>query len=290
MGGQISVAQKDEIIKTVNKNTSNTMISKSQKSATSINGSQLIKIKGIKCQGNINFSNISQKFVSQVDVQKMMTDISQTEFQNIIKNTIEQSAQSVQKTISALSGSLAVSQDIQRLKNETINETLRNYSYNDFKEDVLGVSNFQELIIEDVESKGGDCNFSNISQNLQMDILSKKITENIIKNFDKVLTQNNISQESSSKQLTEAKSIISDFFKGLTGLISAYIIPLVVGGVILVAVIGIILWKSGALNVLTNTFAEIAKEQSSAYVEKQSSSPFGFGGGELFGDEDTDYY
>ena len=274
--GQGDCSDKTNIIsktlnRSLNENIKNTMVSIKDTTGAQLSGSQVIDIGSIKLKAcRLEISGISQKMIAKYSFTQMSSRVSETQFKNQMKASVQRSVDANQDVKRALMGGAGGDVTVQ---NETLNENINristSFSYNDFKALTLEMDNKQLLGLKNVEI---DCtgmppeyavfNLNNINQDILMDVMVKKMSSDITKEATAILNEMEERSETSVIQKTEATSIgaeigtaaggigagIGAAASGVgSGLGMAFAIPImiIVGLILFVVLIGVIIKSMG---------------------------------------------
>lgn len=250
MGNQTSTQTAASVFnQTVSNYLSTTFINISRTNQSVISGSQSINISNLKCGGNLVISGITQKAVSTINTQALSQIVNSSQLQNILTSAVTQGANAIQN---ASSGSLAtanISQsDITALTNSNISNVAQSYKYSDFQADLSNINQIQSTNISGLVV-AGECNISNISQDMVLENLAKTITDRLTQQVTDIANSTTLGQTSSSQQsaattgvFQDLGSMFSDIGNIFTGPVKTFIIAAAV--VLLFIVILLIAWRS----------------------------------------------
>lgn len=232
---------------TLNEHIKNQMINKNTTSNFMTGASQNLTIKGLTCGGNINISNIEQKAILSINFNSLDQSVDQNTFNNMMKNaveaTIERNNDIKQEFASA---GADINQQTTNISNN-ISRVVSNDVYNDFKTTIAKMKADQDIGIIDVSSTG-NCNISNIKQDIQLDMIVKTISDKMTENFNKVIQENKDKLDEKNKNKIESTGFFGDLGRGLAGLVDSFTGPfkwiaILIGVAIIVSVLGVAVWR-----------------------------------------------
>ena len=180
--------------------------------------SQVIDISGLVCQGDFNFSNITQRSVIRYDLSKINTSASYNQVKSSISagvsNALNSSA-SVRKGALSLAGDMGVSNENEAV-GKLVNRITNSYTYDNFSNDVMSLNSNQVISVKNIIAKTGDCNLNNLDQRIVLKALASQISQTISQNTIEALTKSSISQTTTTKTDYTQTGILQDFFTGLS--------------------------------------------------------------------------
>lgn len=224
----------------VTENIRNTLIEISSTNAGVIEGTQTINISDLKCR-TLRISGITQKNISKVNFSNLSDVMTEERLQSMLTSAVKQTAETDQDVNAAFMSGATDNSDATITKNRNINRVVSNYKLSDFRANLAELSGKQLINIANNEVDT-DCDISNLSQTLELDVLAANIGESLTKSFADVVLDAESEQDSKTSQDNEAGGIgdvISAFFSGLSGLLGGwalYLIALIVVVIVLVFV------------------------------------------------------
>lgn len=216
MGDCGSTVTIKEFNETVNENLTQTMISKVRQTSGAATGTQAITFKNIRCDGDINIGNISQKMVVTYNFKRIMETTDETQFKNMIKNAVVQGANASTKTKAEFMGPGAPSNANVETTNRNVTRVVDSYTYNDFTNDVNQAIAAQEMNFIDLRGKK-NCNFENISQDINLQMFISQMSDQVTRRFSDLVSENEAKQKGKGDAESESQGI----FSGLGGMIES---------------------------------------------------------------------
>lgn len=215
----ISRAVSENVQQTVNSAVVN-MVSSTN---AALSGNQVIDINGINCAGSINLSGISQKSVIKYNLSRVNTSQNYQTVRSSIAAGIENalnSDTSIKKGALSLATDMGVTNEAEAVS-RVVNQVANSYTFNQFSNDVTQINNSQTVSIKNAMNRTGDCDLSNISQSIVLDVLSKQIAESVSKSITDMLTKSKTYQSATTKTDYTQTGVLQDFFSGLSNLFSS---------------------------------------------------------------------
>jgi hydrogenase maturation factor len=222
----VTEAFSKSVVETLN----SSFISIAQTSVSSIIPTQTISIAVKSSSGAINIGGIQQKVVANIDVQKFLTQVSETQLSAMLESSIEASAKENQAVENGLTigASSADNSSSMSVRSENINRIVNSYSYSQLISDVQSILTAQTITIS-AESDSGAIDINGISQFVQVEILSKQVADVMTKTFSDIVSSSDVSATKVTDQTASS------------GLSSTAIIMIVII-VIIVILLGLIVY------------------------------------------------
>lgn len=224
----------------------NTFVNISRQSSNVVSTSQTIDFSGITCYGKANFSGISQTATSTINTSVLSQTINQSTLQSTLESTLKQVSDSNQDVKSGFLAGPAKAADTTTTINNNIHDVASSYTYNDFQNDLQAINAAQKINFRGLTIYG-DCNFSDISQNLVLYSLSSNISKKLTDTFYNMLNSANLNQESSANQTVTSNGplealgdMIGNIFGAWTGAIVSGIIAVIFLIFLVIIIIAII--------------------------------------------------
>ena len=189
----------DVINQTLSENINKQLVKIAQRSVSTINATQFIKIIA-KAGRDANISNVKQKMVMNIDIKKFIDNVDETTLKSIMTTSLEASAKDSQ-TVNhqlILGASLSSNSSKASVMNSAINRVVNSYTHEQFIEDVQNVLGSQTIEIP-VEA-GRDVNVSDISQYVQVELLSSHISKAMAKTIMDVSTESSTTAKKETSQ------------------------------------------------------------------------------------------
>lgn len=217
---------------------------------------QVFRLKNLRCGGNLNMSNISQKAVMSINYSSLDKAIDENTFKDMQEQAIKQAVESNDEIKTEfMSGGGADINETSKIVSTNIREVRDSYTYNDFKSFINQMKVSQEIDMGNFDI-GKDCNINNISQTIQIDIIANEIAEKMSKAFTDLAQKNESSSTAKAQTKIESTGFIGDLGRGIKGIMTGLglglVAPLIIGvvGFLLLAGVVIIIMamkkKSGA--------------------------------------------
>ena len=245
MGDCGSTVTIKEFNETVNENLTQTMISKVRQTSGAATGTQAITFKNIRCDGDINIGNISQKMVVTYDFKRIMETTDETQFKNMIKNAVVQGANASTKTKAEFMGPGAPSNANVETTNRNVTKVVDSYTYNDFTNDVNQAIAAQEMNFIDL--RGKNCNFENISQDINLQMFISQMSDQVTRRFSDLVSENEAKQKGEGTAESESQGVFSgvgtlvESVGTMVGNIFSAPILLILGIILFVVMIGMVI-------------------------------------------------
>ena len=175
----------------VNESLTQQLTSISRQSSGNVDVYQNLKFKNITCGGDFIVRGISQKQVVKYDFNRISEVVNSTELQKILTNAAVAATEKDQAVKAEFLSFGASTSDETRNYQENISRVVNSYTYTDFTNDVLQAKAAQEIGFDTIEA-GGNCDFSNISQDIHLQIIVRQIASNMTKMFEQIVQENKI--------------------------------------------------------------------------------------------------
>lgn len=221
----------NNVVQTFNQNLteklSSSTIIKNTSAAAVMTSTQNIDLSGLEFDGcqSVNISNITNKAVIKYDFNMMAKNITQSQFQNVLKNAVDAAIKSdTRATTEALSGGAqSVTNNVTQNYNNTINRLVNSFSYSDFTKLMANMSNQQTISLKGFRAANipGACNISNLSNDASLTIVMSIISETVSEEFTKIIQENTAKTAVATTTTTSAQGVIGDTGRAVSGVISA---------------------------------------------------------------------
>ena len=232
----------DVVNASLTENLNSSMVSIAQQSVSNVAPTQLIKISGTAGQDFV-VSGIDQKIVVNVDVQKFLSNVTETSLKSMMKSALEVTAkdnQAVEHQL-VIGGSYAANTSTATVRNNNVNRIVNSYSYNQFVSDTQQVLSSQTIDISGSAKR--DVKIADLSQYIKIELLSKQIADNMTKTYNDIVSETTTTATKETTQTTSA------------GMSMAWIVSGIIIVVIVIAIIAGFVWYFGG--------SDIVKEQIS---------------------------
>jgi hypothetical protein len=235
---------------TLTENIKQTMITKSSQFGATMGATQRLSITDVACQGNINIADIQQKVVMQYNfsqIDKMM-DASQLDqmMSNAVQKTLD-SKTDVKSEFAASGGGVDQS-NIDETFNKNVQRLITSVDMNYFTSVMADMAANQDAVFNRFTSRTGNCDISNIKQDIAMDVAAAQLAEKVTDEFVKIMGENEAA--SATKQTTTVSStgllgdmgrgianITSSLFAGVGGIVQTATQPMIVLGILLMVIV-----------------------------------------------------
>lgn len=235
---------------TLTENIKQTLITKSSQFGATMGATQRLSITDVACQGNINIADIQQKVVMQYNfsqIDKMM-DASQLDqmMSNAVQKTLD-SKTDVKSEFAASGGGVDQS-NIDETFNKNVQRLITSVDMNYFTSVMADMAANQDAIFGRFTSRTGNCDISNIKQDIAMDVAAAQLAEKVTDEFVKIMGENEAA--SATKQTTTVSStgllgdmgrgianITSSLFAGVGGIVQTMTQPMIVLGILLMVIV-----------------------------------------------------
>ncbi len=195
---------------------------------SNVSATQRINIVGLSAGGSVTIGNVTQKLVARVDTKKFTTAVDSKMLANIMANALDYAEKTDQKVDAGMGGGNTENSTTTRIRNERETQVLNSYSYDQFTNDVNSILTAQEINLGNIGA-GANITIDNISQYVQVEILSSQIAKAMTETFAKVAS----SEE--SKVQKEATATTTNVTGGnltkIFGMI--FVVLLIVGAIVL---------------------------------------------------------
>lgn len=203
VAGSKNVSTLDVFNNTVSENLNQSMVSIAQQSISTVAPTQVIKIRAAAGR-DFTLSGIDQKVVVNVDIQKFLSNVNETQLKSMMKSALETAAkdnQAIEHQL-VIGGSYAANQSSATVRNTNVNRIVNSYSYSQFVSEVQTILPAQTVDLSGTAMR--DVNISNVSQYVKIDLISKQIAESMSKAFNDIQTESTTSVKKEANQATTA--------------------------------------------------------------------------------------
>lgn len=206
---------------------------------------QVFRLKNLRCGGELNLSNISQKAVFSINYSSLDKAIDENTFKDIQEQAIKQAVESNDEIKTEfMSGGGADINETSKVVSTNIREVRDSYTYNDFKSFVNTMKASQEIDMGNFDI-GKDCNINNISQDIQIDIIANEIAEKMSKAFTDLAQKNESDSSSKAQTKIESTGMFGDIGRALSGIMTGLgiglMLPLIIGVVGFLLLAGLVI-------------------------------------------------
>jgi hypothetical protein len=177
----------------------------------------------VRCKGDFNFNNFSQKAIVKYNLSRLNTSQSYQSIKSSIEAGVRNALNSdttVKKGALSLAADVGITNESQAI-NKTANIIANSYDFSTFSNDVIRLDQSQVQNIKNVISDTGDCNLNNISQTIVLDVMIKQITQTISSNVATLLNNSQTFQSTETKTDYTQTGVLQDFFNGLSNIFSS---------------------------------------------------------------------
>jgi prolyl-tRNA synthetase len=213
------------------------MVSIAQQSVSTAAPTQTIKITGVAGRDFV-VSGLEQKIVVNIDVQKFLSNVTETSLKSMMTSALETTAKDNQEVEHQLTigGSYAANTSAVTVRNNNVNRIVNSYSYSQFVSDVQQVLASQTIDISGLAER--DVTISNLSQYIKIELISKQIADNMTTTYNSIKTD---TSTTTTKETTQATS---------SGISMAWLMSGIIIFVIIVAVIAGFVWYFGGSDIV----------------------------------------
>ena len=178
----------DVVNESLTENINTSMISIAQQSVSTVAPTQLIKITG-RAGRDFVISGLEQKIVINVDVQKFLSNITETSLKSMMKSALEATAKDNQEVEHQLTigGSYASNTSAATVRNTNVNRVVNSYSYSQLVSDAQEILASQTIDLS--ASADRDVEISNLSQYIKIELISKQIADNMTKTLSDIASE-----------------------------------------------------------------------------------------------------
>ncbi len=213
--------------KTLTEKLSNSSIIKNTAAKAVMSSTQVIDFSNMEISGcqAVNISNVTNKAVLKYDFNMMAKSITQTEYAATLKTAVDTALKSdTRATNEAFSGGAqSVTNNVTQNYNDTVNRLVNSYSYSDFTNLMATMNNAQTVSFKGMKIKdvAGLCNISNVGNDISISIAMSVVSENISKEFTKILQENVAKTAVAATTETKATGVIGDTGRAVSGIIDS---------------------------------------------------------------------
>lgn len=206
------------------------MMSVAHESVSTTNPTQLITINA-KAAGDVNIKGVTQKVIANISAKKLISNVSSTELESMLESAVKTTVEDNQEIKSALVIGAAVGENVSELNQLTqnIQNISSSYSYSQFISDVNNILS-QQTITLNANSISGNVNIEDISQFVQLEIISEHIAEILTEKFDKITNTSEVTVDKKSDQTNES------------GISNTALIFIAIA-IIVIAIVGFVIYK-----------------------------------------------
>lgn len=205
---------------TVNREINNTMMNMVSKNSTLISGTQIVNISDLRCAGDLNIAGVTQKQIFTVNIAMMDNKETYEQLMNAaamgMKNAVDANT-NVKKGALALAADMNVSNTTDAIGN-IINEVTRNYTLNDYREDLKRVDQSQVFNLSNIVAN--NCNIGEISQYIVLEFIAKNITNMVMKYISEKVANSKTINETEADTTYEQKGFFGEILEGIKNIIS----------------------------------------------------------------------
>lgn len=197
----------------VQRNVARTLVNISQSTGLVSSTNQTIKISNITCKGDFTMGPITQKTVNKVNMQKLSEVVNKEKLKEILTNAVKTTAESDIDVKSGFLSTGADVSDINRTYNNNINETINNYTYNNFQSSITKANVTQNIIIGGSDERivfEGNCSFDSVSQEISLEVVAIDIAKSLTDKFREIMLKNQSELESKATIESEATGPIGE--------------------------------------------------------------------------------
>lgn len=164
------------------------MVQIAQQSVSTVSPTQLVKIRAAAGR-DFNLSDFQQKIIVNVDVQKFISNVNETQLKSMMKSALDVTSKDNQAIDHQLTigGSYASNTSAATIRNSNINRIVNSYSYSQFVSEVQQIMASQTVDVSGVA--GRDVNIANVSQYIKVELISKQISDNMTKAFAEIISE-----------------------------------------------------------------------------------------------------
>lgn len=208
-------------------NTSLTKIA--QTCISNVSATQRINIVGLSAGGSVTIGNVTQKLVARVDTKKFTTAVDSKTLANIMANALDYAEKTDQKVNGGMGGGNTENSTTSSIRNEKETQILNSYSYDQFTNDVNSILTAQEINLGNIGA-GANITIDNISQYVQVEILSNQIAKAMTETFARVASseENKVQKEATA---TTTSGVTGGDLTKIFGMI--FVVLLIVGAIVL---------------------------------------------------------
>jgi cobalamin biosynthesis Mg chelatase CobN len=228
----VSASKNKSVTEIFNQTVSNTLnetfISIAQDSVSTMNPTQLITINA-NASGDVTIDGIQQKVIANIDTNKFISNISKSELESELENSVKTTVDENQEIEQALTIGGAASSNESKLTQltNTIQNISNSYSYSQFISDVNTILSDQTITLN-LKSTTGNVDISNISQFVQIEILTQHIADVLTESFSKNVT----AASTETTKITDQSGSSGISSTALIFIAIAIVVSLIVGYVI----------------------------------------------------------
>lgn len=247
MGASVSrnTSTFDAISTSLSENINQSMTQIAQSSVSTANPTQLIRVRVVS-KGDINFSNNRQIIVANIDVQKFLSQMSETQLKSLLTTALTATAKENQALEQGLviGGAYSSNTSKTMVRQQNVNRIVNSYSYSQLVSDASSI--FASQVIDIVGNAGGDANITGNTQHITVEILSKQIAKVMMKTFQDIVSESSVEAK---KELTQTSK---SGFSFSMGQIMVFIVIMLV---IIAVVAGIWYFKGGGREMVEKQLA-----------------------------------
>lgn len=249
MGNQTSSVT-ENFNRNVSESITQQMTNITRSSSGAISGSQVLKFKNITCGGDFVVRGIQQKMVVKYNFSRIAQVVNQTELKRMLQNAVENAVQKDQNVKAEFLSFGASTADQTRNYQENVSRVVNSYSHNDLTNDIMTAQAQQEIGFDTIEA-GGNCDFSNISQEVHLEVIIKNMSSNMTAMFQQIVEENKTKSTTETSQTVESTGLFGDVGRAVGGIVdslgglvgSAFAVPvlIIVGFIMFLVLIGIVM-------------------------------------------------
>jgi len=235
----------DVINESLTENLNSTMISIAQQSVSSVQPTQIMTVRPIAVKGDITISGLEQVIIVNVDVQKFLSNTTETELRSQMISALEATARDNQAVDHQLILGASYSQNESEatIRNRNVHRVVNSYSYSQFVSDTQEIFAQQELVIAPT-TINGDIVVKNISQYVKIELLAKQIATNMTKTLMDMETEASMEAQKETTQTASA------------GLSTAWLVSGIIMVVVIIAIIAGFVWYFGGSDIVKEQVAK----------------------------------
>lgn len=235
----------EALTKNLTENITTSVVNIARSSGAYLTASQELDFSGMvfKCK-NVNIGNISQKMVAKLDFSQLAKTVDSSQLSQMLTSSLQRAVESDLRLKTAFMGGAVNTLDQSRTVTENINRIVAGYTYNDFSNSIQSIVGKQQQKWRGTVIEGENCDFGNISQDFEAQLLAKNIAETMLQRAAanasnlKIKVDEKTLQSATSSGIGEALAAVIGSIGGVIGRNLLIFVILIV--VIIAAIVGVV--------------------------------------------------
>ena len=235
---------------TLTENIKQTLITKSSQFGATMGATQRLTLTDVACAGNINISDIQQKVVMQYNFSQIDKMMDSNQLDSMMRSAVQKTLDSntAIKSEALATGGGVDKSNIDETYNKNVTRLVNTVDMNYFTSVMADMAANQDAIFGRFTSRTGNCDISNIKQDIAMDVAAAQLAEKVTDEFVKLMNDNK--NASDTKETTSVTStgvlgdmgrgianITSSLFAGVGGIVQTATQPMIVLGILLMVIV-----------------------------------------------------